>query len=159
MTTIKLETIINAPIKICYDLSRSIDLHVDTNSSSKEKAIEGKTTGLIEANEFVTWKAKHFGLPQRMTVKITDTIQPFFFQDQMVEGPFRRMQHAHIFQQQNGHTIMRDEFQYEVPFGIIGKFFDKLVLKRYMSGLLIARNEMIKRVAETGTWTQYLQTA
>ena len=156
MTTIKLETRIAAPIKVCFDLSRSIDLHLHTNRFSNEKAIAGKTSGIIEANESVTWRANHFGLPQQMKVRITQIIKPFFFEDEMVEGPFRSMQHAHIFQLQNGETVMRDEFQYEVPFGWVGKLIDKFMLRRYLLQLLEYRNETIKQVAESGNWINYL---
>ena len=41
MPTIQLETIINADIKICFDLSRSIDLHQISTAKTNEKAIAG----------------------------------------------------------------------------------------------------------------------
>jgi ligand-binding SRPBCC domain-containing protein len=159
MTTIKLETKIHAPIDVCYDLSRSIDVHMKSTSFSKEKAIEGKLTGLIEANEFVTWQAYHLGVKQRMKVRITEMIKPFFFHDEMVEGPFASMEHAHIFQQENAITVMRDDFQYQVPFGWIGKLFDKIILRKYMTSLLMKRNGLIKQIAESGEWTKYLNHA
>jgi ligand-binding SRPBCC domain-containing protein len=159
ITTIRLETRIQAPIKICYDLSRSIDLHMKSTSFSKEKAIEGKLTGLIEANEFVTWQAYHFGLRLKMKVRITEALKPFFFHDQMVEGPFVSMNHAHILQQDNGVTVMRDEFQYEVPFGWFGRVFDRVILKKYMTRLLLHRNKVIRQTAENGEWKQYLNHA
>jgi ligand-binding SRPBCC domain-containing protein len=156
MTTIRLETKINAPIKICYDLSRSIDLHKESVAFSGEKAVEGKTSGLIEAKEFVTWNAKHFGFHHRMKVLITETIRPFFFHDIMLEGPFTSMQHAHIFQQHNGITIMRDEFEYGLPLGWIGKAIDKLFVRDYMTMLLNTRNNFIKEAAEGEKWKGYL---
>jgi hypothetical protein len=59
MPTIVLKTIIAAPINVCFDLSRSIDLHKISTSDTDEQAIAGITTGLISDGEFVTWKAKH----------------------------------------------------------------------------------------------------
>ncbi len=156
MTTIRLETKINAPIRICYDLSRSIDLHKESVAFSDERPVEGKTSGLIEANEFVTWQAKHFGFPQKMKVLITETIRPFFFHDIMLEGPFAFMQHAHIFQQFNGVTVMRDEFEYKLPLGSIGKMIDNLFVRDYMTMLLNTRNNFIKEVAESDEWRNYL---
>lgn len=156
MTTIKLETRIEAPIKICYDLSRSIDLHKHSVSFSKEEAIDGKTSGLIEAKEFVTWQAKHFGFQHRMKVLITETIKPFFFQDMMVEGPFAFMLHAHIFQQHGGITVMRDEFEYSLPLGWIGRFIDVTFVRKYLTMLLEKRNNFIKTTAENGDWRLYL---
>lgn len=45
---------------------------------------------------------------------------------------------------------MIDKFHYEVPYGIVGKVFDILILKRYMTRLLQDRNKVIKQVAESG---------
>ena len=57
MPTIKLETIIKSTIETCFDLSRSIDLHRISTANTNEKAIDGITKGLINLNEFVTWRA------------------------------------------------------------------------------------------------------
>lgn len=51
MTTINLITKINAPIQTVFDLARSIDIHQASLNESNEKAIDGKTFGLIEKGE------------------------------------------------------------------------------------------------------------
>ena len=61
MTSIYLSTKIKASRDIVFDISRNIDLHIESAGRTEEKAIDGKTTGLIGLNEFVTWEAKHFG--------------------------------------------------------------------------------------------------
>lgn len=71
MPCIKIETTIHAPVQRCFDLSRSIDLHQISTIETKERAIAGKTSGLIGLNETVTWQAKHFGITQKLTSKIT----------------------------------------------------------------------------------------
>jgi hypothetical protein len=52
-----LRTQINAQVYVCFDLARSIDLHLDTMKHTGERAIAGVTSGLIGLNETVTWKA------------------------------------------------------------------------------------------------------
>jgi hypothetical protein len=71
MPIIRLQTIIHAPQKIVFDLSRNIDLHQVSPAQTGEKAIAGRTSGLIEQGETVTWQAKHFGVVQQLTSKIT----------------------------------------------------------------------------------------
>jgi len=156
MTTIYLETEINAPLDVCFDLSRSIDLHQLTTASSNEKAIDGKTKGLIEKGEFVTWEATHFFIRQHMTVKIVEALKPHFFHDEMVKGPFRSMYHIHAFRAVGNTTLMIDDFQYNVPYGFAGRIFDGFVLKKYMTKLLRERNMMIKKVAESGEWKKFI---
>ena len=61
MAKIELSTIINATIETVFNLSRNIDIHLLSTHQTNEKAIAGRTFGLIELNETVTWRGKHFG--------------------------------------------------------------------------------------------------
>ena len=140
MPIIELTTNINAGIEICFDLSRSIDLHKISTAHTNETAIDGVTTGLIGVNEFVTWQAKHFGITQKLTVKITAYNRPFHFRDEQVNGAFKSFSHDHYFEQNNGQTIMKDVFDFESPYGLPGILFNKLVLTLYMKKLLAKRN-------------------
>lgn len=157
MSLIIVKTEIKAPKERCFELSTSIDLHKISASKSKEQAIAGTTEGLIKLHDTVTWKAKHFGMWHKMTVKITDFENPNYFVDEMVKGIFKYMKHKHEFIEQDGYTIMTDRFNFSSPIGIIGKLVDKFVLKRYMTNFLIERNSVIKDFAETDKWKQVLQ--
>lgn len=157
MPIIKLETIIKADKKIVFDLSRSIDLHKISTEHTNETAVDGKTSGLIGADEWVTWKARHFGTYQKLTSKITEFKQPDFFADEMVEGAFKNFRHEHLFTELNGRTLMTDIFDYESPFGILGKLADKLFLKKYMTDLLEKRNRTIKDFAESNKWKTIIE--
>jgi ligand-binding SRPBCC domain-containing protein len=152
MPLVELLTEINAPIQICFDLSRSVELHEESTSHTNEKAISGRVKGLFEKGDTVTWRAKHFGIYQYLSVRISEMKRPFFFEDRMDRGAFKSIWHKHYFIEQEGITIMKDQFHYEVPYGIIGKVFDILVLKGYMRKLLIKRNDTIKHIAENGNY-------
>ena len=148
MQIVKLITTINAPLAECFDLSRNIDLHIQSMMKSNEKAVAGKISGLIDLGEFVTWEAKHFYLKFKLTSKITQMEIPIRFVDEMINGPFKKMKHEHIFYQKGVVVEMIDIFQFESPLGILGIIFDKLFLRNYMRNLLIGRNKIIKQMAE-----------
>lgn len=148
MTRIILETFIRADIQTVFDLSRDIDLHQKSTSKTNEKAIAGRTSGLIEENETVTWKAKHLGVYQTLTTKIISMKKPYEFIDVMQKGAFKSMKHQHIFKQKGKNTLMIDIFEFQSPFGIIGKFFNAVFLKNYMKKFLLQRNQLIKETAE-----------
>jgi ligand-binding SRPBCC domain-containing protein len=156
MPAIHITTIINAPIQRCFDLSRSIDMHQHTSRRTKEKAVAGTTTGLINKNETVTWKARHFRIVQTLTSKITKMESPNFFEDRMINGAFKSIKHMHTFEQNGEQTIMKDVFEFESPLGFLGKLFNKIVLTNYMKRFLLERNQEIKRVAECDEWKKYL---
>jgi ligand-binding SRPBCC domain-containing protein len=151
MPIIRLETIIHAPQEIVFDLSRSIDLHQVSTAHTSEKAIAGRTSGLIEMGETVTWQAKHFGIVQQLTSRIT-AMEPYsFFVDEMVKGAFKSIRHEHHFTANDDSTTrMEDVFDYRSPLGILGKLADALFLESYMRKLLVKRNLVIKDYAETG---------
>ena len=148
MPKIELLTEINAPIEKVFDLSRSIDLHMESTKQTGEKAIAGKTSGVIELGETVTWRAKHFGIWQTLTSQITEFDRPNLFVDEMVSGAFKSFRHEHHFISSDDQTIMKDIFEFESPLGILSKMLNNLVLTRYMTRLLKERNRVIKEVAE-----------
>lgn len=150
MPVIELETRIKAPIKVCFDLSTSIDLHIQSTGKTKEKAIAGKTSGHILLNETVTWEATHFWIRQTLTSKITAHKSPYYFRDEQLEGAFKKIEHDHFFEQDGEFVLMKDRFEFESPYGVLGKCFNVLVLKRYLRNFLIARNQHIKTEAESG---------
>ena len=152
MPKIELTTEINAAIDICFDLSRSIDLHKISTAKTKEQAVDGKTSGLIELNEFVTWQATHFGIKQKLTSKITAYDRPNYFVDEQVQGPFKSIYHEHKFEQHTDKVIMKDYFSFHTPFGILGELFNQILLTKYLKKLLIERNFIIKQYAETEKW-------
>jgi len=156
MTNIHKETIIYAPISICFDLSRSIDLY--SLAANNERAVEGRKSGLIVKGDSVTWRAKHFGIVHQMTVELSDVIKPYFFADRMIHGPFKYMIHTHVFQQFGKATVMRDDFEYKLPCSWLGKVVDRMLIRGYMTKLLEHRNRVIKMLAESGEWKNFLTT-
>src|ERR1700749_3160201 len=104
MPKIELTTTIHAPVEKVFDLSRSIDLHMESTKQTGEKAIAGRTSGLIGLDETVTWRAKHFGIWQTLTAKITQFDYPNSFTDEMVAGAFKSLRHEHLFFAVNNQT-------------------------------------------------------
>ena len=152
----KLSTTINAPVERCFLLSLNVDLHQLSTGRTNEKAIAGVMSGVMKLNDTVTWRAKHFGIYQTLTSKITEYKYPEYFVDEMTEGVFKKLHHRHTFESDENGTIMTDEFDFEAPFGMLGKLFSKLVLTNYLKKFLIERNLMIKGFAEGDGWRKLL---
>lgn len=158
MVTLVEVTLIAAPVERCFDLARSVEVHVLGNDHFGEQAVAlgGVTSGLIGLGERVTWRAKHFFVRQELESEITAYERPDYFQDRMLRGAFRSMEHDHFFCEVDGGTEMRDVFRFAAPLGMLGRVAEVLVLRRYMSKLLQERNRVIKEVAEGGEWEKYL---
>jgi len=156
MPVIELDTLIQAPRERVFDLARSIDAHQSTTSHTREKAIAGTTTGLLEKDAEVTWQATHFGIRQTLKVRMTELVRPDYFQDIMLRGAFHHMRHHHHFEEINGATLMRDRFDFSAPLGLLGRLAESLFLTRYMRNFIIRRNIILKRMAESDEWQRFL---
>jgi len=113
MPIIRLETHIKSDIKICFDLSRSIELHKISTAKTNEIAIAGITSGLIKLGESVTWQATHFGVKQQLTSIITAFNIPRHFRDEQQKGVFKYIIHDHYFETNGEMVIMKDIFDFQ----------------------------------------------
>jgi ligand-binding SRPBCC domain-containing protein len=159
MVRLEERTVIGAPIERCFDLARSVEVHLAGNVHFGEAAVAaaGVTSGLIDLGQRVTWRAKHFGVWQTLTSEIVAMHRPDYFQDKMIRGPFRSMIHDHFFLALSpDETEMRDVFCFAAPMGMLGRFAELAVLRRYMRALLNERNAVIRSIAEGSAWREYL---
>ncbi len=145
---ITLETSIAAPPSRCFDLSRDLDLHLRSMARSRERAVAGRTSGLLGEGEEVTWEGRHFGVLLRHTSRITRFDPPRYFRDSMVRGRFARFEHDHYFEPTGIGTLMRDALEFESPFGFLGRLVDRLILRGHLRELLLERARVIKAAAE-----------
>ncbi len=144
MAVLRIVTDIAARKEVCFDLSRSIDLHLESMAASKERAVAGVTTGLICEGQEVSWEARHFGLMWRMTSRITEFHPPHRFVDEMVRGPFASFRHEHLFEEAGSGTRMTDVVEFRTRLGVIGDLPAAMYLRRLMG----IRNAAIRAKAE-----------
>ena len=156
MPTIHLTTFIAAPVNVVFDLTRHVGVHKESMSRYKEEAVAGTRFGLIEKDETVTWRAKHFFKTRLLRSKITEMKKPDMFIDEQVQGDFKKMKHEHHFKPCENGTIVIDLFYYESPYGILGEWFNSLYFTHYLKKLLEQRNRTIKKIAESEKWKNIL---
>jgi len=157
MSVVRVMTFVRAPRGRVFDLARSVDLHVASTRQTEERAVAGRTSGLVALGDEVTWEARHFWVRQRLTVKITELDFPSHFQDVMVRGVFASMTHDHYFVERNNGTLMSDRFEFTAPLGLLGNLVEKPLLLPYLRRFLQRRNAMIKVIAEGGEWEKFVK--
>lgn len=72
MVTLEEITVIGAPIERCFDLARSVEVHLAGNVHCRESSVAqgGITSGLVELGQQVTWRAKHFAVWHQLTSEV-----------------------------------------------------------------------------------------
>ncbi len=143
MPRIHLQTDLSAEPAACFELSLSVDAHTQSMRRSGETAVAGITSGTMKLGDTVTWRARHFGIPFRMTSRISVHERPHRFVDEQVSGPFAHWRHEHRFDASGDGTRMVDVVDFASPVGAVGRLVDRLLLTGYMTRLLQERNRFL----------------
>jgi ligand-binding SRPBCC domain-containing protein len=152
VSRIELTTLIAAPRERCFDLSLSVDVHLESTVHTGERVVAGPTSGVLALGGEITWEARHLGRRRRLSMAISAYERPRMFRDELVRGPLRKLAHDHFFEAVGQDTEMRDVFEFESSVQLV----DSLVLARHFRRLLVRRNETIKRLAESNGWRRFL---
>lgn len=154
MFTISDSIYINAPIDRCFLLSTNIEL---AGRALGMKPLEGKTSGLLVADDKLLWAGWKFGMPQMHESLITQYERPNFFQDSMGRGRFKRYQHDHYFYVMDERTVLNDKIRFTMPLGFLGQLVGQFVIVPYLSRRLRQRLVLLRKVAQNNSeWRKYL---
>ena len=154
MSRIEITTLIAAPRERCFDLSLSVDVHLESTVHTGERVVAGPTSGVLALGGEITWEARHLGRRRRLSMTVSAYDRPRMFRDELVRGPLRKLVHDHFFESVGQDTEMRDVFEFESALRIV----DSLVLVPHFRRLLLRRNETIKQLAESDGWRRFLPT-
>ncbi len=142
-----------APIERCFLLSTHVGLVARTIGM---KPVAEPANGLVKAADRVVWRGWKFGLPQRHESRITEYEAPRFFQASMERGHFRTFQHDHEFLEICGQVLMRDTVRFSMPLGAAGRRVGRHIMIPYLRARMRRRFALLKRIAESEEWRQYL---
>ena len=154
---IEVVTDIHAAPAVVFDLELDVDEHTASLHGSGERASTSSGRRHLQLGDEVTFHARHFGLPWRMTSRVTAHQRPRRFVDEQTRGPFQALHHEHLFEalpddagaDVPGGTRMTDRMSITAPAGPVGQVVARLVLAPYLRRLLRRRAAHIKRTAES----------
>ena len=90
----------------------------------------------------------------------TEYDPPHLFADRQESGPFAYWYHRHRFLDDGqGGTLLRDEVEYAVPWGVIGRWFGGWLVRRKLEAMFAYRHEKTRSLIESGKWTSALSTS
>ena len=71
------------------------------------------------------------------------------FTDEQLKGPYSFWHHTHDFSETDGGTLITDEIQYAMPFGLIGQIGQKLIVQRRLEEIFRHRARVIERIFDS----------
>jgi len=138
MPQIYIETFIDAPAGVCFDLMREPRVH-------RGSRLEIKGEREISVGQRVSFESRVMGIAQQLTVEVVECDRPNMFIDEMVQGPMTSFRHKHEFIESAGTTRLADTLTWESRWG---KLADKLIERRLRS-IVIDRNQQLKKLIRT----------
>lgn len=146
MGKIVVETVIEVPVEVCFDLARDVSKHAESAAFSGERLVPpGRMSGLLELGDLIAFEGRHFGIRQMFVARIVEMLPPRRFVDEMVRGVFRWLRHEHEFHVHARGTLMRDVVEWRAP---LGSLADGLFLARHMRTFVETKQRNLKRIAE-----------
>jgi ligand-binding SRPBCC domain-containing protein len=73
---------------------------------------------------------------------------PHMFEDIQIKGPFRSWRHRHVIDDQPEGALLRDEIDYEPPFGVLGRAVGPLLIESRLTRLFDYRHQVTREWAE-----------
>lgn len=147
--------LIQAPIERCFALSthlavveRELGMH----------PVEGRIGGLVTGGDTVRWEGIRLGFANyHVSLVVPETWNPpYFFQDRMLAGRFNSFEHDHRFIETESGTFLDDCVRFTMPLGWAGEVVGRVILVPHILGLMRRRFNLLKHLAETEEWREYL---
>ena len=86
------------------------------------------------------------GIPIGWTTQIRRWDPPHRFVDVQLRGPYQLWHHTHRFESRDGGTLMRDVVRYRLPFGVLGRVVNALMVRRDVESIFAYRTERIAQL-------------
>lgn len=99
----------------------------------------------VQRGTLIRYSLRWRVFPIRWTTEIVNWEPPHRFVDIQLKGPYQLWRHEHRFVAEGNSTRIRDEVQYQLPFGVLGRLAHALKVKRDVAAIFEYRKEAIER--------------
>jgi len=99
----------------------------------------------MHTGTLIDYSVKILGFRRHWRTLITDYNPPEEFADIQLKGPYTFWHHTHRFIDRGSDTTIIDEVRYIVPFGILGRLINAIIIRRQLDAIFDYRAEVIAR--------------
>lgn len=152
MPVIELQSHIDAPAEVCFDLTRNMDLLSEFLKPLSGRAVSGFTQGLIGPGDHVIFNFGFLNLFLELKSEIVEYKRPVEFCDRHTSRLFSRSVHTHIFEPAGNGTCMRENYEFEFFCRFLSQKPFILVVMALIRWQLARKMRLIKQIAERGRY-------
>jgi ligand-binding SRPBCC domain-containing protein len=108
------------------------------------------TPGEIEMRKgaVIDYRLRLHGIPIRWTAVIDEWRPGQAFVDRQTHGPYRTWVHRHEFRAHGDATIVTDHVRYALPFGVLGRVADAVLVEPDLERIFDFRGEAVRRLLD-----------
>ncbi len=97
--------------------------------------------------QIITYKVTPlFGISVEWVTEITHVVDFDYFVDEQRAGPYNIWHHEHRLVQDGDHIIMQDLITYKPPFGILGTFANRLIIRNTLNRIFNFREKTLNSI-------------
>ncbi len=100
--------------------------------------------GKMYPGQIITYKVYPFkGVSTNWVTEITHVREGKYFVDEQRSGPYSMWHHEHWLREIKGGVEMRDKVSYKLPFGLLGRFLEKMIVRKQLKKIFSYRHEKL----------------
>ena len=100
----------------------------------------------MKEGAIIDYTIKIAALPVRWTTLITSYEPPYRFTDVQLKGPYSYWHHAHSFTETEDGTLITDEVNYAMPFGLVGGMVHYAIVRHQLRNIFRNRGYAIEKI-------------
>ena len=132
--------------------------HLDTRNAARiaprgQRVVSVEGTFPLRLGSEVRLRVRQLPSPWAQTwlVRVAQLEEPTLIVDELLRGPFPVWRHEHRFSElPDGRTRLTDHVEYRLPAAAIGRFADRLFLRRLLVRSFRERQERTRALLENG---------
>jgi ligand-binding SRPBCC domain-containing protein len=102
--------------------------------------------GKIYEGQIIRYKVRVLpGYITEWVSKISEVKEPYSFVDEQIKGPYKLWRHLHQFEKTSEGTMVIDEVQYAVPFGLLGKIANGYIVRPKLNTIFKYRFDAVAK--------------
>ncbi len=101
---------------------------------------------IMGTGTIIDYRLHILGIPQRWRTRIELFEPPRMFVDLQTDGPYAYWRHLHEFEETAEGSMIRDQVEYEMPFGFLGTLTHFLLVRHMLDRIFDFRCDSINKI-------------
>lgn len=150
--TLRRQQQLNCDIRVAWNFFTSPhNLARITPADMRFKVLSGADDHAIYKGMIIDYKvAPLLGISLHWRTEITQVEEERSFIDVQRTGPYKLWRHVHEFIPNDVGVVMKDTVEYELPWGIVGRWAHALIVKSKLNHIFDYRYEVLERMFKKG---------